>query len=139
MQFIYSYNQYTASATVIAGLRSSGQGMHMSAGINIGAFLTKALRFLVDSTLFCAVCPSAITYATIILTKNPFSWSLVLLPFFACLFIYSLNRCTDKEEDAISLPDRDRFPHCIRIITLVVSLVFYLLFPNCLMSLQLSA
>jgi len=102
--------------------------MHMSAGNKIGAILAKALPFLVDSTLICAVGPSAVAFATIILTKNPFSWSLVAVPFFACLFIYSMNRITDREEDAINLPDRARFPHRIRIILLVVSCFFYVLF-----------
>jgi len=100
----------------------------MSAGNKIGAILTKALTFLVDSTLIVSVGPFAIGYATIILTKNPFSWSLVALPFFACLFIYSMNRITDGAEDAINLPDRVRFPHRIRIILLVASLVFYVFF-----------
>ena len=97
----------------------------MTAGTKIGAILRRVVVFFVDSTLFCAVYPSAITFATIILTKNPFNWQLVLLPFFACLLIYSMNRLTDSEEDAINLPNRVRFPHRVRIITLVVSLVFY--------------
>jgi len=102
--------------------------MHMSAGNKIGAILKRAVVFLVDSTLFCAVAPSAITFATITLTKNPFSWPLVLLLFFSCVLIYSLNRITDREEDAINLPHRTWFPHRIRIILLVVSLVFYVFF-----------
>jgi len=120
--------KYTISVTIIAGWRSSDSGVSMSAGTKIGAFLSKPSKFLVDSTLLCAVGPSALTYATIILTKNPFNWSLVVLPFFACLLIYSINRITDGEEDAINLPDRIRFPHRIRIILLVVSLVFYVFF-----------
>ena len=112
---------------VITGSRSSGWGMHMSGGTEGGVFLTKALTFLVDSTLFCAVVPSVITIATITLTKNPFNWPLVLLPFFACVFIYSINRLTDRKEDAINLPDRIRFPHRIRITLVVVSLIFSVL------------
>jgi 4-hydroxybenzoate polyprenyltransferase len=99
----------------------------MSAVSLTGAFLTRVLTFLVDSTMFGAVGISAITYATIILTRNPFSWPLVMLPFFACLMIYSLNRITDRTEDAINLPDRARFPHTIRVTLLVVSLVCYVL------------
>jgi 4-hydroxybenzoate polyprenyltransferase len=102
-------------------------GRRMSAGIKIGAILKRAINFFVESTLFGAVCPAAITYATIILTKNPFSWQLVLLPFFAFLLIYSINRITDREEDAINLPDRIRFPFRIRITLLVVSFIFYAL------------
>ena len=99
----------------------------MSAGNKIGALLKRAVIFLVDSTLFCAVAPSAITFATITLTKNPFSWPLVLQGFFSCILIYSLNRITDREEDAINLPHRTRFPHRIRITLVVVSLIFYIL------------
>jgi 4-hydroxybenzoate polyprenyltransferase len=99
----------------------------MSAGTNIKAILKRDVIFLVDSTLFCAVVPSVITFVTIMLTKNPFSWLLVLLPFFACVLIYSANRLTDKKEDAINMPDRIRFPHSIRIILLVVALIFYVL------------
>ena len=99
----------------------------MSAIPKIGTRLKRDVIFLVDSTMFGAVAPAAITYATIILTKNPFSWQLVLLPFFACLLIYSTNRITDRKEDAINTPERVRFPQCIRIILLVVSLVFYIL------------
>jgi len=101
--------------------------VHMSAGTSIGATLKRDVIFLVDSTLFCAVVPSVITFVTILLTKNPFSWPIVLLPFFACVLIYSTNRLSDKEEDAINMPDRIRFPHRIRIILLVVAAIFYVL------------
>ena len=99
----------------------------MSASTNFKAILKRDLIFLVDSTLFCVVVPSVITFVTIMLTKNPFSWPLVLLPFFACVLIYSTNRHTDKKEDAISMPDRIRFPHRIRITLLVIALIFYVL------------
>ena len=97
----------------------------MSMGSKIGAILTRALVFFRDSNLFLAVGSSAITLATIILTKNPFSWTLIALPFFACLLIYSINRITDRDEDAVSLPERIWFPHRLRIMLLVISLVFY--------------
>ena len=96
-------------------------------GSKIGAILTRALVFLRDSNLLLAVGSSAITLTTIILTKNPFSWTLIALPFFACLLIYSINRITDREEDAVSLPERIWFPHRLRIMLLVISLVFYVL------------
>jgi 4-hydroxybenzoate polyprenyltransferase len=99
----------------------------MSAGNKIAATLKRGVIFFVDSTLFVSVGPAAITCGTIILTKNPFTWQLVLLPFFACLLIYSVNRMTDHEEDAINMPDRILFPHRIRIILVVVSLVFTIL------------
>jgi 4-hydroxybenzoate polyprenyltransferase len=99
----------------------------MSEGTEIWAFLKHSVIFLVDSTLFCAVVTFAITLATITLTNNPFSWQLVLLPFFACVFIYSMNRLTDRKEDEISLPGRTRFPHHIRITLVVISLIFYIL------------
>jgi 4-hydroxybenzoate polyprenyltransferase len=99
----------------------------MSEGTNIKAILKRDIIFLVDSTVFCAVVPSVITFVTIMLTKNPFSWPLVLLPFFACVLIYSTNRLTDNKEDAINMPNRIRFPHRIRITLLVVALIFYVL------------
>jgi 4-hydroxybenzoate polyprenyltransferase len=99
----------------------------MSEGNNIKTILKRDVIFLVDSTLFCAVVPSVITFVTIMLMKNPFSWLLVLLPFFACILIYSINRLTDNKEDAINLPDRIRFPHRIRISLLIVALIFYVL------------
>jgi 4-hydroxybenzoate polyprenyltransferase len=92
-----------------------------------GAFLKQVVIFLVESTFFVALAPLAITSATILLTKNPFSWQLILLPFFACMLIYSLNRITDREEDAINTPGRIRFPHHLRIILLGVSFIFYVL------------
>ena len=104
--------------------------MHMSAYTNIEAFLHREVIFLVDSTLYSAVYASAITISTIILTQNLFSWTLVLLPFFGCILIYSMNRLTDKEEDAINQPGRIRFPRRIRITFLVVSLVFYVLLED---------
>ena len=109
------------------GMESSPYGRDVSAHTHSEDFLTKVLTFLVDSTLFCAIVPSVITFATIVLTKNPFSWTLVLLPFFACLLIYSSNRLTDRREDAINLPERIRFPHRIRITLLIVALIFYVL------------
>lgn len=90
-----------------------------------GSFLKRTAIFLVESTLFVALAPLAMTSATIALTQNPFSLQLILLPFFACMLIYSSNRITDREEDAINMPDRVRFPHRLRIILLVVSLIFY--------------
>jgi len=99
----------------------------MVAAAKIGAYLTKPVTFLVDSTLFCAVVPAVITFVTITLTKNPFSWLLILLPFFACVFIYSINRLTDRKEDEINLPDRIRFSHRIRITLVFVSFIFYVL------------
>jgi 4-hydroxybenzoate polyprenyltransferase len=99
----------------------------MSADITIGAILKRDVNFLVDSPLFCAVVPAVITFTTIILTKNLFSWLLVLPPFFACVFIYSLNRLTDRNENKINLPNRIRFPHRIRITLGAISLSFYIL------------
>ena len=100
---------------------------YMTAGNNFRAILKRSLNFFVESTLFCAVAASVITFATITLTKNLFSWLLVLLPFFACVFIYSINRLTDRKEDAINLPHRIQFPHRIRITLLIVSLIVYVL------------
>lgn len=102
--------------------------MNIAARTKIGDILTRALVFFVDSTLFCAVGPTAILIATIILTKNPFNWPLVLLPFFACVLIYSINRVTDRKEDEINQPHRIRFPYRFRIIILVISLIFYIYF-----------
>jgi 4-hydroxybenzoate polyprenyltransferase len=99
----------------------------MSAENMIGAILKRSAVFFVESTLFCAVAASVITFTTITLTKNLFSWLLVLLPFFACVLIYSINRLTDRKEDAINLPNRIRFPHRIRITLLIVSLIVYVL------------
>ncbi len=101
--------------------------MHMSTDTNVKAILKGDVIFLVNSTLFCAVTPSFITFVTIMLTKNPFSWPKVLLPFFACILIYSTNRLTDKKEDAINMPDRIQFPHRIRITLIVVALIFFVL------------
>jgi 4-hydroxybenzoate polyprenyltransferase len=111
----------------MAEWRPFSSEVHMSADINIGAILKRDVNFLVDSTLFCAVVPSVITFVTIMLMKNPFSWLLVLLPFFACVLIYSINRLTDRNEDKINLPSRVRFPHHIRIALIVISLIFYIL------------
>ena len=88
-----------------------------------GAFLKRMVIFLRESTLIIALAPLAITSATIVLTKNPFSGQLILLPFFAGMMIYSLNRITDSGEDAISTPDRTRFPHRLRMILLGVSFI----------------
>jgi 4-hydroxybenzoate polyprenyltransferase len=101
--------------------------MPVSAYAN-GTFFRRAAGFFVDSCIYSAFAPPALTLATIVLLKQPFSWVLLLLPFFACLLIYSLNRITDQKEDAISMPDRTRFPHRLRMLLLVVSLVFYLVF-----------
>jgi 4-hydroxybenzoate polyprenyltransferase len=99
----------------------------MSESTEIRELLKRGIIFLVDSTLFCAVVTFAITLATITLTNNPFSWPLVLLPFFACVFIYSTNRLTDRKEDEINLPDRITFPYRIRIALVVISLIIYIL------------
>jgi 4-hydroxybenzoate polyprenyltransferase len=101
--------------------------MHMSAS-TAGDFLRRMAGFFVDSCIYCAFVPPTLTLATIVLTKNPFNWQLLLLPFFACVLIYSLNRITDHEEDSISMPDRTRFPHRLRIMLLAGSLVLYLIF-----------
>jgi len=111
----------------MAEWRPSSSEIPMSEDINFEAILKRDVNFLVDSTLFCAVVPAVITFTTIILTKNLFSWILVLLPFFACVFIYSLNRLTDRNEDKINQPNRIRFPHRIRITLVVISLIFYIL------------
>jgi 4-hydroxybenzoate polyprenyltransferase len=112
---------------ILSKERSSFSKGHMPAGTTIHGILKRDVIFLVDSTLFCAVVPCVITIITIMLTKNAFSWPLVLLPFFACVLIYSTNRLTDKKEDAINIPDRIQFPHRIRVTLLVVASIFYVL------------
>ena len=54
---------------ILAKYRSSFSRRYMPAGTTINGILKRDVIFLVDSTLFCAVVPSVITFITIMLTK----------------------------------------------------------------------
>ena len=71
---------------------------------------SEALRWLVYSNLFSSVFSiGGMTAAMMVLLRVPVDPVLLFIAFSGSMFIYSLNRVTDREEDRMSLPDRSEF------------------------------
>ena len=68
--------------------------------------IEKSLSFLVSSSLFIATSCLLNTYFSFMLYNTKPSVALLFSAFFTMLAIYSFNKLTDKEEDAINRPER---------------------------------
>jgi 4-hydroxybenzoate polyprenyltransferase len=91
-----------------AGELTIGNGKNDGGVIFCG--ISKALKWLVYSNLFCAVFYFvAMTAAMMVLLRIPVNPALLFIAFSGSMVIYSLNRSQDRQEDQINLPERSDF------------------------------
>ncbi|SFC40552.1 4-hydroxybenzoate polyprenyltransferase [Halobiforma haloterrestris] len=73
------------------------------------ASLERALRGLVHSNLFISLATMSVVVTTVILADLPLEPLPLFIVFAATLFVYTVNRFTDLEEDEENVPDRASF------------------------------
>ena len=71
--------------------------------------LQSALRLLVHSNLFISLSTTSVVVTTLVLANLPFEPLPVFIVFAATLFVYTVNRFTDLEEDEQNVPERASF------------------------------
>lgn len=71
--------------------------------------LEDGLRLLVHSNLFISLATMSVVVTTIVLADLPFEPIPLCIVFAATLFVYTVNRFTDLEEDETNVPDRAAF------------------------------
>ena len=67
------------------------------------------VEFLVHSNLFISVAATSVAFSVMRLLELPIDPIALFIVFAATLFVYSLNRITDIEEDETNLPSRAAF------------------------------
>lgn len=88
--------------------------------------LTNSLRILVFSNLITAVGSAGIAFTTLILADLPLLGGPVFIAFTMPLFVYTVNRFTDREEDEQTVPHRVAFIRTYGTALLAVSSILYL-------------
>ncbi|MGQ3413458.1 UbiA family prenyltransferase [Natrinema sp. LN54] len=68
-----------------------------------------ALRFLVHSNLFISLATVSVVVTTVLLAELPLEPLPVFIVFAATMFVYTVNRFTDLEEDEQNVPQRAAF------------------------------
>lgn len=71
--------------------------------------LNRILSFLVYSNIYLSFGASIVAIVTLYILDLPFDFQLLFIPFAGGMFIYNINRYTDKEEDKINVPERTEF------------------------------
>ncbi|SIR82555.1 UbiA family prenyltransferase [Natronorubrum thiooxidans] len=71
--------------------------------------LKRGLRLLVHSNLFISLATVSVLVTTVILAELPLEALPVFIVFAATLFVYTVNRFTDLEEDEANVPERAAF------------------------------
>lgn len=82
--------------------------------------------FLVYSNLFISIAATSVAYATMRLLELPPDPIALFIVFAATLFVYSLNRITDIEEDETNLPSRAAFTEQYGRLLFAIGIVLYL-------------
>lgn len=85
------------------------------------------IGLLVTSNIFAAFAATCVCLVTIFLTAHPVPLILPLTVFSGTLFIYTMNRFTDRKEDAVNNPLRSRFRDRYGRATLVLAAGLYIL------------
>ncbi len=73
------------------------------------ASLQRSLRLLVHSNLFISLATMSVVVTTVLLADLPLEALPLFIVFAATLFVYTVNRFTDLEEDEANVPDRASF------------------------------
>lgn len=71
--------------------------------------LAAGLRLLVHSNLFISLAAASVVITTVVLTGLPFDPVPFFIVFAVTLFVYTVNRFTDLEEDEENVPERVAF------------------------------
>ncbi|MFO7925579.1 MAG: UbiA family prenyltransferase [Halobacteriota archaeon] len=90
------------------------------------ALLVAALAFLVHSNLFISTAATGVALSTILLVGLPPDPVALFIVFAATLFVYSLNRITDLDEDRTNVPNRADFTERYGRILFAVGMMLYL-------------
>ena len=91
------------------------------------AALETVLEFLVHSNVFISVAATSVALSTMLLVGLAPDPLALFIVFAATLFVYSLNRITDIEEDRENVPGRADFTERYGRILLAVGVALYLL------------
>ncbi|SEH14355.1 4-hydroxybenzoate polyprenyltransferase [Natronorubrum sediminis] len=73
------------------------------------ASLQRTLRLLVHSNLFISLATMSVVVTTVVLADLPLEALPLFIVFGATLFVYTVNRFTDLEEDEANVPERASF------------------------------
>jgi len=92
-----------------------------------GAALEAVLAFLVHSNLFISVAATSVALSTMLLVGLDPDPVPLFIVFSATLFVYSLNRITDIDEDRENVPGRAAFTERYGRFLLAVGVALYLL------------
>lgn len=74
-----------------------------------GSLLIRIILYLVHSNVFISVATTSIALITILFLELPIQYIPLFIVFAATLFVYNLNRFTDRVEDARNNPARAAF------------------------------
>ncbi|SDR11014.1 UbiA family prenyltransferase [Natronobacterium texcoconense] len=88
--------------------------------------LENVLRVLVHSNLFISTATTSVAVTTILLAGLPLEALPLFIVFAATLFVYTVNRLTDIEEDEQNVPGRATFTRRYGRLWLVLGSVLYL-------------
>ena len=89
-------------------------------------FSVSVVEFFVHSNLFISIAATSVAFSTIrLLGLSPDPIALFIV-FAATLFVYSLNRITDIEEDETNLPNRAAFTEQYGKLLFAIGIVLYL-------------
>lgn len=85
----------------------------------------RAVLYLVHSNVFISFATTSIALSTILLTGLPIEYIPLFIVFAATLFVYNLNRFTDRVEDARNNPERAAFFSAYGRYWLLIGVVVY--------------
>lgn len=85
----------------------------------------RAVLYLVHSNVFISFATTSIALSTILLTGLPIEYIPLFIVFAATLFVYNLNRFTDRVEDARNNPERAEFFSAYGRYWLLIGVVVY--------------
>ncbi|PGF17924.1 prenyltransferase [Natrinema sp. CBA1119] len=87
--------------------------------------ITAVLRFLVHSNLFISLATVSVAVTTILLADLPLEPLPLFIVFAATMFVYTVNRFTDLEEDEQNVPRRAAFTKRYGRLWLTAGIVLY--------------
>ncbi|MFA9424655.1 UbiA family prenyltransferase [Natronorubrum sp. A-ect3] len=88
--------------------------------------LKRILRLLVHSNLFISLATMSVLVTTVLLADLPLEPLPVFIVFAATLFVYTINRFTDLEEDETNVPERAAFTRRYGWVLLVLGVGLYI-------------
>ncbi|MDQ2051538.1 UbiA family prenyltransferase [Natronolimnohabitans sp. A-GB9] len=91
------------------------------------ASLQRTLRLLVHSNLFISLSTMSVVVTTVVLAGLPLEALPLFIVFAATLFVYTVNRFTDLEEDEANVPERASFTRRYGPLLLAIGVGLYVL------------